>query len=134
VKPKKTIEFVEVTYWACGWPAHRHKTKEVAQSCINKKGAPKRPPRSFPIGVMADAFDSVIDGATLKAAAEKHGLTAGRMSDVFQRVRHIAMRALDKNDPMPDHKGFDAAGLREHSAFWKRQTAKMRANNAAGGE
>lgn len=40
LETKTETRFIQVTYWVCGNPDHRHKTEDLARTCIKKQSAP----------------------------------------------------------------------------------------------
>jgi hypothetical protein len=126
MKPQKVIELVEVEYWTCNVPEHRHKTLAVAQACIAKKSSQKKPVRRWSVSEMADAFEAILDGATFKQVAEPHGITAGRMKQVIGKVRRMAMHPTMLKEGFPDHDYGSIFALRDNAAFWRNQLDKLR--------
>lgn len=125
MKTKKIVELVEVERWACNVPTHRHKTSAVAEACIAKRQCPK-PRRRWTMDEMIDAFEAVLDGATLKKAAQPYGISAVRIRDIVNKVRRKAMHPSFLNGGC-DYRKYDGIpALRENAPFWKEQIAKLR--------
>ena len=125
MKPKKVTEFIEVEYWACNVPVHRHKTLAVAKSCVDKSLARKS--NKWTVDSMGDAFEAVLDGATFKSVGLHYGVSGNRMAEVVYKVRRMAAHPSVLSVPFPDHdtdSGVD--GMRRHADFWKNQIAILR--------
>ena len=132
MKAKKTTELVEVEYWACSVPTHRHRTKAVAEACIAKHSGPKRVVRRWTTDEMADAFVAVLGGATLKEVGQKYDISHERMRQIIHKVRRMAMHPSRLTEPTPEHDWTSLEGMREHSDFWRRQIAKIRKRQSNG--
>jgi len=80
----KTV-MVELRYWSCLNPNHRHKTKQIADACI-KKEQEKVKPRRWTDAMYAEVKVKRDSGMTFKAIGDSIGVTT-------QRARMICWKA-----------------------------------------
>ena len=128
MKTRKETEFVQITYWTCPVAEHRHKTKSVAEACISKNSAPKRPLRRWTKLELADAFESVLMGKSYREAGEPFNIGSSRMQQVFRKVNRILLQTKYRVEPFPDHNVGSISEVREHSDFWLRQLERFRSS------
>lgn len=127
MQSKRTSELVEVFYWNCAVSEHRHKTQAVAQACIKKTSTPKEARRKWTKSMMADLLDAVLKGDSWKYAGSQFGVSGGRATHVGYRAISMMSHPSRMTEPYPTHNNHSLADIRQHAAFWMRQTAKLRA-------
>lgn len=128
MKSKKLTELVEITYWSCAIPEHRHKTNPVAEACIAKHSTPKRPIRRWTNQERADACESVIYGESFTAVGKRFDITGQRLRQVVLQTFRWVLHAefLDENERHNIPRYRDLEDIRGHSEFWLKQLAKLR--------
>ncbi len=92
METKKEIELVEVEYWTCTNPDHRHKTKEVAQRCIDKAIAPKKEPKRWSKAVLFDLLDKKLAGENMSKLAREMGMSISSMRRLTYKAERIRQR------------------------------------------
>lgn len=92
MKPKIKSELVRVEYWDCGNPDHRHKTEEVARSCIQKRkkqAANSTFKRKWTTESYASVLKQYRDGARQCDIARSVGISAERMRQVLAKAARL---------------------------------------------
>lgn len=126
MKPTMRKTWVEVTYWDCGNPDHRHKTEEIAAKCM-EKNANKKP--QTPVNVRRArwiaAMRAVICGATWKEAGTSIGVSGGRCQQIVRKVMRMSMHPKLLSGPVPDNDYWDVREARKQREFWLAQADVM---------
>ena len=97
MKPELKTETVEITYWSCGFPGHRHRTEEAAAACMTKRNS------AAGIGVTIrwteDKCAKVLAdhraGAKLCDIAKEHGISATSARYVITKAKRFEKKAAD---------------------------------------
>lgn len=107
METKKEIELVEVEYWTCKDSKHRHRTKEVAQRCIDKACMPKKEPKRWSKAELYELLDKKLAGENMAQLARDMGMSNSnlrRLTDKAQRIRWREERT-GENYVMPHERG-----------------------------
>lgn len=129
MQTKKTSELIEVFYWTCAIEGHRHKTKAVAEACIEKSQSPKHERRVWTRSMRADLFESVIKGSTLTDAGARFGVSGHRASQVIRKTIRMLLHPnyrTDESFEFPERDMYSLEGIREIGNYWLRQIDRLR--------
>ena len=126
MKTQKTTSLVEITHWTCAVDGHFHKTKEVAERCIEKHLAPKKFQRRWTRETIADVCGAIVAGATYKSVADSYGLQSERIRQVYSKGIRMMLHPARLIEPFPDHDRYSVAEVRANADFWNRQIARLR--------
>ncbi len=126
METEETTSLVEVTHWTCTVEGHFHKTRDVAERCIQKHSAPKAVQRRWTKDMIAEVCAEVVSGATYKNVADKYGLQQERIQQVYLKGLRMMMHPSRLDEPFPNHDRYSVQCVREHSDFWNRRIAKLR--------
>ena len=91
-KKKKEIELVEVEYWTCKNPNHRHRTQCVAQKCIDKDGQPKRQHKRWSKAELYDMLNKKLAGENMSALARSMGMSSSNIKRLVDKAERIRWR------------------------------------------
>ena len=89
LETKQVLVTVEVRYWTCLNPDHRHKTRAVAAGCIAKteKKLNSAPPRRWNQEMHMKVIEQRdIDGMTFKAIGDSLGVSRSRGQSVYEKA------------------------------------------------
>ncbi len=124
------MKIVKSEYWTCGCDEHYHKTKKVAQKCIEKQESPKRVRPSendYKIRNLSIAR-MVLGGSTYSYTGEQFSLTNERIRGIlFKILRQVSHSQFN---PKPNLKTCCSATLsnvRQNNEYWLGQIDKLAA-------
>lgn len=126
MQTKEVTDLVEVTRWTCPVDGHSHRTRDVAERCIEKnrnRGAVKR---RWTASTIADVCADVVAGMTYKSVGEKYGLQPERIRQVYRKGIRIMLHPTRLDEPFPDHDRWSVEAVRSNADFWNRRIAKLR--------
>ncbi len=89
METKKELELVEVEYWTCNNTDHRHKTKDVAQRCIDKASTPKKAPKRWSKAALFSLLDKKLAGENMAKLAREMGMTSTNMHRLTYKADRI---------------------------------------------
>lgn len=92
LETKQVLVTVEVRYWTCLNPDHRHKTRDVAARCIAKteKKLNSAPPRRWTKEMHLKVIEQRdIDGMTFRAIGDSLGVTGSRAKSVYAKAYRL---------------------------------------------
>lgn len=126
MKPTMRKTWVEVIYWDCGHPDHRHKTEEIAANCMKKNANKKlRQPVEIRRARWIAAMRAVVSGATWREAGETIGVTAGRAAQIVHKVMRMSLQPKRFTGEYPEHNKYDVKEVRANAEFWLERAADM---------
>jgi hypothetical protein len=92
--PKKYTVRTVKTYWSCRELAHRHKSKEIAQRCLDEYARRDNPrEKKWSEAAVADAKAMQKAGCTLRVIGQKYGVGPERIRQVLWRDHYRRARA-----------------------------------------
>lgn len=94
--PERRIELLEVVYWSCPVPTHRHKTRDTAQACCAKeaRAAPQRPKNRWTHETLAGIGERRAAGKSVAEIAAEYGVSEDHMRIIIARwERHVRLNA-----------------------------------------
>jgi len=117
MKSNRVSELVEVFYWTCTVNEHRHKTKAIADACIAKKSAARKEVRRWTRRMIADAIESILNGASWREVARSFNVSPSRITQII----HHAMRIMDplSSSTIPYDARRNIGEIREYADFWR---------------
>ena len=114
--------WIEVIYWDCGNPDHRHKKESVAEKCISKNANKKMPnPLDVKRARWIFAARSVILGETYKDAGAKIGVSESRCRQLVYRVMRMSLNPKYITSQFPEHNYWIIKEARAYRDFWLTQ-------------
>ena len=126
MQTKEVTELVEVTRWTCSVESHSHKTREVAERCIEKSRNRGPVRRRWTASMIADVCADVVAGVTYKSVGEKYGLQPERIRQVYSKGIRMMLHPARLDEPFPDHDRWSVESVRSNADFWNRRIAKLR--------
>ena len=126
MQTKEVTELVEVTRWTCSVDSHSHKTRDVAERCIEKSRNRGAVQRRWTASMIADVCADVVAGMTYKSVGEKYGLQPERIRQVYKKGIRMMLHPARLDEPFPDHDRWSVESVRSNADFWNRRIAKLR--------
>jgi hypothetical protein len=126
MKTAQTTTLIEVTHWTCTVEGHFHKTRDVAERCIQKHSAPKAVKRRWTEDMIADVCAEIVSGTTYKSVADKYGVQQERIRQVYSKGIRMMLHPARLDEPFPDHDRWSVESVRSNADFWNRRIAKLR--------
>ena len=101
MEPKKIVRLRKVVYFDCGSPGHNHKTKRVAQNCIDKKKrkAESKPQITWTKEMYAAILDEHRNVASQRDLARKLSLSPERVRQVLSKAARLEREPQVQDDP-----------------------------------
>ena len=122
MSPVMRKTWIEVIYWDCGNPDHRHKKESVAEKCISKNANKKMPnPLDVKRARWIFAARSVILGETYKDAGAKIGVSESRCRQLVYRVMRMSLNPKYITSQFPEHNYWIIKEARAYRDFWLTQ-------------
>lgn len=125
MKSKPMTELIEVSYWSCAEPTHRHKTKAVAEACIAKSNRPKEARRKWTRPMIGEAMEAVLSGASFAAAGGRYGVSGARIAQVIHKAQRMMTHPSNLDEPGPPHNFYSITEVRANADFWRRQLSRF---------
>lgn len=127
METKEVTTLVEVTRWICAVEGHSHRTKDVAQRCIEKNRNRGMARRRWTVSMIADVCaDIIVAGMTYKSVGEKYGLNPERIRQVYHKGLRMMLTPARLDEPVPEHNTLSVQSVRSNADFWSRRIAKLR--------
>ena len=126
MQTKEVTELVEVTRWTCSVDGHSHKTRDVAERCIEKSRNRGVVQRRWTASTIADVCADVVAGMTYRSLGEKYGLQYERIRQVYIKGLRMMLHPAMLDEPFPDHDWRSVESVRSNADFWNRRIAKLR--------
>lgn len=126
MQTKEVTELVEVTRWTCSVEGHSHKTRDVAERCIEKSRNRGVVQRRWTASTIADVCADIVAGMTYKSVGEKYGLQPERIRQVYSKGIRMMLHPTRLDEPFPYHDRRSVEAVRSNADFWNRRIAKLR--------
>lgn len=92
MKPERRLELLEVVYWTCPNPAHKHRTLAVAQACCRKPPIKLQYVNRWTHDALAEIGRKAEGGVSAADLAAQYGVTISRMNAILVKWRkHVAL-------------------------------------------
>lgn len=90
MKTTKDMELIEVEFWTCKNPSHRHRTEAVAQNCIDKEERiGKNPPKRWSRAELSSILERKENGTRISEIAREIGCSRSNVDRLIRKAERI---------------------------------------------
>lgn len=118
-------EWVQVQYWTCAKPAHRHMTREVAERCIAGSERPKKITNVWSLESRRALLERRrSSGVTVSALASEYVVSRNRIYELLRQAEREELRAQREGQQWTDGLSTRAANALLQRGFARKEQVR----------